>query len=260
MLKLSFIISTAMLALASHPAGAEEVPVTTTLLGLGAWSRPAYEGSDSKQTVAIPVIRYYGTPWFMRTTFGMLEGGARTEVLSGFTLGAQLAYEGGRNSADSAFLSSHNLPTIDPSLSWGVHAELEKNIGPMPLIVLLRYRQHIESKCGEQTDLRVTAGILSYGGINAGIFAQTTWANSKSLNYFYGIDAQQAVTTGLSAYDASAGELYSSTGFLWSYEVDPKWMLLGSFEYRQLRGSSANSPLVQINSGQYASVGLAYQF
>ncbi|MEO6147167.1 MAG: MipA/OmpV family protein, partial [Sulfuriferula sp.] len=118
---------------------AENAPPLTTQLGAGLWSRPAYDGAETNQTTLIPVVRYYGQPWFARTSFGMLEGGARAELLSGFAVGLQMAYEGGRESSESAFLSSHNFATLAPSVSVGMHAELEKNIGPMPLIALLRY-------------------------------------------------------------------------------------------------------------------------
>lgn len=249
-----------LLAFTLPAAWAADTQPTTTLLGLGIWSRPAYVGADANHTVLIPVIRHYGQPWFARTTFGMLEGGARTELLSGLTVGAQLAYEGGRDSTESAFLTSHNLATIDASFSWGVHAELEKNIGPMPVIALLRYRQDADSERGAQTDLRLTAGIFSGSGLTAGIFAQATWADAKSAQYYYGISAQQSVSSGLSRFDAQSGTLFNSAGLLWSYDMNPQWMLLGSVEARQVSGDARNSPLVEVSSNRYASLGVAYQF
>ncbi|HEY6093978.1 MAG TPA: MipA/OmpV family protein [Gallionellaceae bacterium] len=230
------------------------------LLGAGLWARPAYDGADTNHNMLIPVVRYYGQPWFARTTFGMLEGGARIELASGFTVGAQAAYEGGRDNSDSAFLAEHNLPNISPSASLGVHAELEKNIGPMPLIVLLRYRQDIDRDRGAQTDLRLTAGI--YGGpqLNAGVFWQTTWADAQAGQYYYGLTAQQAASTGLPAYTAEGGALYNAAGFLWSYELDPHWMLLGSLERHHVRGDAASSPLLQTEVANYVSVGAAWQF
>lgn len=250
----------ALLAITSPSAWAEDTPPVTTLLGAGIWSRPVYDGADTNHTVLIPVVRYYGQPLFARTTFGLLEGGARTELLSGFTVGAQLAYEGGRDSTESAFLTARNVSTIAPSLSWGVHAELEKNIGPMPIIALLRYRQDIDSERGAQTDLRLTAGIYSGGGLTAGIFAQTTWANAKSAQYYYGISAQQSVSSGLPLFDAQSGALFNAAGLLWSYEFSQQWMLLGSIESRRLSGDALNSPLAQVSSNRYASLGAAYQF
>jgi len=243
-----------------NAAKAEDAPPNTTLIGAAIWSRPAYNGADNNRLSLIPSIRHYGKPWFLRTTFGMLEGGARIEILSGLTLGGQLAYEGGRDNGESDFLAVHKLPTLNPSLSLGLHAELEKKIGPMPIIALLRYRQDIENNRGEQTDFRLTAGIFSGAGLNAGIFAQTTWANKQSANYYYGISVPQSASSGLAAYDAQSGEIFNAYGLLWSYDLSSKWILLGSVESRQVSVAVINSPLVQQSSNRYASVGLAYQF
>jgi outer membrane scaffolding protein for murein synthesis (MipA/OmpV family) len=239
---------------------AEDTPTDYILLGAGIWSRPVYDGAITNHTVPIPVIRYYGKPWFARTTFGMLEGGARVELLRGFSIGTQLAYEGGRDSAESAYLTNHAISTIPISLSWGIHAELETKIGPMPLITLLRYRQDVDADRGAQADLRFTAGLYSNVGINAGIFVQSTWANTTSAQYYYGISAQQSTASGLPVYTMQSGQLFNSAGLLWSYDVDAQWMLLGSFEWRGLREEALVSPLVETSTGRYANLGIAYRF
>lgn len=241
-------------------AFAEDAPPLTTLLGAGLWSRPAYDGAETNQTTLIPTVRYYGQPWFARTTFGMLEGGARANLLSGFTVGAQIAYEGGRERSESAFLSSHNFDSINPSASIGLHAELEKYLGPMPLIALLRYRQDVDNTRGTQTDFRLTAGIFGGKQLNAGIFVQTTWADAKAAQYYYGLSALQAVITGLPTFNAQSGQLFNAAGLLWSFEVNKEWMLLGSLENHQVSGDALNSPLIQTSTNRYASLGLAYQF
>jgi len=130
----------------------------------------------------------------------------------------------------------------------------------MPLSALLRYRQDVDGARGAQTDLRLTAGVFSGGGWNAGVFVQTTWADAKATQYYYGISAQQAGSSGLVAFNPQGGPLFNSEGLLWSYDLTPKWMLLGSFESRQLRGDALASPLVQVSTSHYASLGLAYQF
>ncbi len=62
------------------------------LLGPGLRSRPAHDGSASQRTEPVPVVRYLGQPWFVRSTQGVLEGGLRTELAPGLHVGAQLAY------------------------------------------------------------------------------------------------------------------------------------------------------------------------
>src|SRR2546428_477013 len=157
------------------------------LIGAGLRARPAYDGSDSQRGELIPVLRYYGRPWFARTTQGVLEGGARIELAPGLNLGAQLAYEGGRAASESGFLRSHDVPDIDPGISLGLHAEWDRKLGPVPITLLARVRRHAHADLGAQADLRVTAGIYGEGAILAGVFVQATWANAKSAQSFYGM-------------------------------------------------------------------------
>src|SRR5437868_2297687 len=84
-----------------------------TLLGGGLRTRPKFDGSSDRTVDLIPVVRYYGRPWFARTTQGILEGGARWNLGPGLDVGAQLAYEQGPQ--------DHN-----PGASVGVHAEWDK--------------------------------------------------------------------------------------------------------------------------------------
>lgn len=69
-----------------------------TLLGAAVRTRPAYDGSASRRADIVPVIRYYGRPWFART---ILEAGARTELAPDFYAGAQFAYEPGRKKSEA---------------------------------------------------------------------------------------------------------------------------------------------------------------
>jgi outer membrane scaffolding protein for murein synthesis (MipA/OmpV family) len=254
---IGFVLSLSFLA----DATAQEEAPPPTFLGAGIWSRPAYDGDDSGQTLTlIPAVRHYGAVWFARTTMGLLEGGARTEAAKGFALGAHLAYEGGRTSDESDFLAARNLPDLHPSASLGVHAELKKDIGPMPVIALLRYRQDIDDERGAQADLRLTAGVFSGGGLNAGVFFQTTWADDEASQFYYGITPQQAAISGLPAYSPQGGQLFNAVGVLGSYALTPRWLLLGSFELRRLRGDALGSPLVQTDDSRYASLSLAYVF
>jgi outer membrane protein len=248
------------LALAAPFACFAQIPEDLILLGAALRSRPAYDGSASQRAELVPVVRYYGRPWFARTTQGILEGGARVEPLPGLALGAQIAYEGGRRTSESEFLRQHDLPDIRPGASFGVHLEWDSRIGPMPVTLLLRGRQHADSARGAQVDLRATAGVFQHGGFTAGIFAQGTWANAKAAQSFYGITPQQTATSGLPAFDAGGGALFTSVGLLWSAEVSKDWMAVGSAERRELRGDAARSPLAERSWNFYAGAGLAYRF
>jgi outer membrane scaffolding protein for murein synthesis (MipA/OmpV family) len=206
-----------------------------TLLGAAVRTRPAYDGSATQRTDVVPVVRYYGRPWFARTTQGILEAGARTELAPGFHAGAQLAYEPGRDD-----------PKLNAGVSAGLHLEWDGSLGPLPLTFVLRARQHLDADRGGQADLRVTAGVLARGGLLAGVFAQATWGSENAVQSMYG--------------PPNSGLLFTSAGLLGSFELSRQWLLVGSVERRRLYDEVASSALAERRSNSYASAGLAYRF
>ena len=230
------------------------------LLGPGLRSRPAYDGSDERRTELVPVLRWFGPHAFARSTQGVAEAGLRAELAPGLHIGTQLAYEGGRITSQSDFLESHNLPNIRRGASIGLHMEWDQKVGPVPLTLLARARQNLDSDLGAQADLRLSAGLFRGGPVALGLMTQFTWANAKSTGAFYGITPQQSVATGLPAFGARSGLLFSSLGLLWSVDLSPSWVIVGSAESRRLHGDAAHSPLTQRHSNHYVNAGVAYRF
>jgi outer membrane protein len=204
-----------------------------TLLGAGIYSRPKFDGSSDRRLDPIPVIRYYGRPWFARTTQGILEGGGRWQIGNGVAAGAQLAYEAGP-------LDHHPGPSI------GAHVEADRMLGPAPVNALLRVRQFLNNGRGVEVDARGTIGVYEGHGFAAGLFGQATWASEKSYEAYYAV--------------RDSGLLFTSLGALGSYDLSSRWLLLGSLEERRLGGKAMQSPFVERRSSAYASLGLAYRF
>lgn len=250
-----------LLALCLTPvAYAQDAGKGDTYIGLGARVRPAYEGADSRRVEAIPYLRLYAEHLFARTTQGMLEGGVRSGPLGGVVFGAQLAYEEGRITDESAFLKAHNFEDIDATASIGVHAEADWKIGPMPLNALARYRRNADSDLGAQADLRLTAGIFSRWGVNAGLFGQFTWSDEKATQNYFGLTPQQSSRTGLPAYSAGAGLRNVAIGVLGSVDLSKHWLVLWGLNATRLEGDARDSPIAQEGTNWFANGGLAYRF
>jgi MipA family protein len=250
----------AFLALAPLAAPAQTPLPDYRWLGAGARTRPAYDGSAAHVTELIPSVRYYGGPWFARTTQGVLEGGARFEVTPELHLGAQLAYEGGRISSEAEFTASRNVPDIKPGASVGVHAEWDERIGPMPVSLLARARQFADTDRGAQGDLRLAAIVYGGGAVTVSLFFQGTWASAKSNQSFYGVTPDVSASTRLPVYAPGSGLLFTTGGVLWGVDLSRSWIVVGNLEARRLQGDAAASPLVEQPTSRYASASLAYRF
>lgn len=254
------MVRSVILALGLMPLLAYAELSNDGLLGPAIRLRPAYDGADTQRGELVPVIRYFGEPWFVRSTQGVLEGGVRTQLAPGLHAGAQLAYEPGRKTRESAFLTSLGISDIDLGASIGAQLEWDSKIGPAPITLLGRVRQHTESDHGAQADLRLSVGVFQRGRFAAGVFTQATWANAKSTRAFYGVTPPQSAASGLPVYAPGSGLLFSSFGVLWSVDLTRDWVIVGSTEARHLRGDAKDSPLVERTSNYYSSVGVAYRF
>ncbi len=230
------------------------------MIGPGIRFRPAYDGAASQNTELVPVIRYFGHPWFIRSTQGVLEGGARMELAPGLHVGAQLAYEPGRKQSDSDFLRNRNVANLDIGASLGAQIEWDHKFGRVPVTLLARVRRHTDAARGTQADMRLSVGVFQSGNFSAGVFGQTTSGNAKAVGSLYGIPPQQSTATGLAGFSADSGLMFASLGLLWSYDLGTNWVMVGSLEARRLHGDAAHSPLVERRTNSYTSLGVAYKF
>jgi outer membrane scaffolding protein for murein synthesis (MipA/OmpV family) len=206
-----------------------------TFLGAGVRSRPEYDGASKQELQPIPLVRYYGRTLFARTTQGILEGGARAELVKGLFAGVQLAFEEGNDRTD-----------LDPGASYGVHMEWDTSIGPAPVSLLARTRFHFDSDNGSQTDLRASVGIYGSERLGVWLFGQATWGSDDWVRSYYGA--------------GGGGLLFTALGVEGGYELGRRWLLFASAHARRLQDDAASSPITEERTNYFASVGLAYRF
>lgn len=206
-----------------------------TYLGAGVRSRPEYDGASDQKLQPIPLVRYYGPILFARTTQGVLEGGARAELVKGLFAGVQLAYE-----------EENDRTGLDPGASYGVHMEWDTHIGPAPINLLARTRFHFDSDNGSQTDLRASVGVYGSERLGVGVFGQATWGSSDWVRSYYGA--------------GDSGLLFTALGVEGIYELGRHWLLIASAHARFLQGDAASSPITEERTNYFASVGVAYRF
>lgn len=221
-----------------------------TLIGAGIHWGPIYDGSKSDRFTPIPIVRFDGDPWFVRTTYGAFEAGARAVFAPGLTGSAQLAYEGGRRQSDSDLLRTLNAPDISASASAGVQGEWQTQFGPLPLGVLARLRQQLETRRGAQADLRVSVGVFASESMHVQLFTSALWADAKSNRTFYGLPGAEP-GGGLNTIGAGVQSLYNA---------GRQWTGLVTLEARRVEGNVSRSLLVERRTSAYVTTGITYRF
>jgi outer membrane protein len=90
-----------------------------------------------------------------------------------------------------------------------------------------------------------------------------TWESTKATSPYFGIDAMQAMATGLPAFNANGGAHSVGAGAQLSYRVNPQWEVHSYIEYARLLGDAAASPLVTLRGSPNQTtlgMGASYSF
>ncbi|KPC49623.1 MipA/OmpV family protein [Amantichitinum ursilacus] len=86
------------------------------------------------------------------------------------------------------------------------------------------------------------------------------WANSAYMQTFYGVTAQQALDSGLAAYNASAGLQEATLDVGADYRIDAHWGVGARFSFGKLHGSAADSPITEKTNQTRFGAFAAYHF
>ena len=90
-----------------------------------------------------------------------------------------------------------------------------------------------------------------------------TWESTKAVAPYFGIDAVQAMASGLPMYDAKGGAHSAGAGAQVQYRINPQWEVHSYVEYERLLGDAANSPLVTARGSvnqTTVGIGASYSF
>ena len=90
-----------------------------------------------------------------------------------------------------------------------------------------------------------------------------TAESTKATSPYFGVDAVQAMASGLPVFDARGGAHSVGAGAQLSYRIDPRWEVHSYVEYERLLGDAAKSPLVSVRGTPNQTtfgIGASYSF
>jgi outer membrane scaffolding protein for murein synthesis (MipA/OmpV family) len=248
-------------------------------VGLGAVSAPRYEGADSRKVSALPVLQVEWSNGFFisgmsagmhlsaspsvefgplvalqlrRAETGSGRGVDGVGVASpGYMLGVREEKQSGAPLAGmdvidtrllgGAFFNYYVAPQwrLTSSVLYG--AGNERNGGLLDLGA-----QRLASPLGQHQTLSLSAGV--------------TLANRNYNQAFFGINPDEALRSGRTAYAAGGGLKDAHIGARWNWTFTPSWMLTTNLQATRLLGSARNSPLVERPTNLTVSTAIAYRF
>jgi len=228
--------------------------------GIGAAMRPTYLGSDRYQASPLPFI---SLRWNDMVALGP-EGLRIYWHDDAFTAGVGLAFDGGRSEKDSNTLGFSNgdsrlkgMGKINAAV--GYQGFIKYELGMVELSTSVTKYEGSQNKglvarFGAGVPLHLTDRFMVKP------HAEAQWANDSYMRTFFGVSAQQALTSRFSQFDAHSG-IYDVTGGLtFNYAFDKHWFAMSDVSAAILTGDARKSPLSYSKTGLTVSTAIGYRF
>jgi outer membrane protein len=124
-------------------------------------------------------------------------------------------------------------------------------------------RQGLGGHHGVVADFSADAIVPVIERLTVSVGPRFTWESTQATSPYFGIDAVQAMATGLPVFNAKGGAHSVGVGTQVSYRINPQWEVHSYVEYERLLGDAANSPLVTLRGSPNQmtfGIGASYSF
>jgi len=209
---------------------------------------PRYEGANSTHGVVFPLFDASYGKFFA----GDLRGiGYQFVKERNLQIGVRLGGAPGRKeSADAHLAETGDLQRL---AELGLFLNTRNDIGYFKL-------KAGGGKRGSHAELGAGLDFRLVQRDTLRIGATMGWANANYMQAYFGIDATQAASSGLPAYQAAGGLHNYGLITSWTHVFDRHWLSSVALSQRHVAGSARNSPLVTDVSANVVSGVVLYLF
>jgi outer membrane scaffolding protein for murein synthesis (MipA/OmpV family) len=235
-----------------------DLPTFRTVLGAAADVAPLYDGANEYRTKGGPVINiHYKDIAFLSTGEGLGYNFLRGDH---YQFGVAMAYDLGRKERDD-LTNLHGMGDIGVAPVAKIYgsAVLSKKF---PLILRVDARQYIGGAEGAVGDAGVYMPLPGSSKTFV-MFAgpSITLATHHYLQTVYGVSPEQSLNSGHPVYEIPhAGTATVGVGFSATKFVTSHWLLNIDAAVSQIRGSAAQSPIVESRTQKTLAFSVDYQW
>lgn len=263
-LSISVCTGIALAQTPSDPAEAEPKKKWDITIGLGAQNQPISPGIDDDEVQVLPYLDIiYKDRYFLNSQNGLgtylyKHEDRPTALFEDLAFGAAIDFDPGRDPEDLASQSPlRGLGQIDATLEGKLFADAELSFVELGA-VLAHDLADGHNGWYSEVSAEVTLPIARRGFFSFG--PTLRYASDSYQQSYYGVNAQEAMATGLAEYAPEAG--FDRASFILSsgYAVTRAWRVLGQIEYQNLLGDAKDSPFVEEEGQTVISLAIARQF
>jgi len=229
----------------------------TVAVGVNVVGQPAFDGGKGDSLGVSPILTI-GRAGGSAERFRSPRDSSSIALFDDEGLSAGLAgkLKSGRTASSHAELNG--LGDVDRTLEAGGFVQYF----PVDWFRLrAEVRQGFGGHHGVVADFAADAVVPVWQRLTLSVGPRFTWESTKATAPYFGIDAAQALASGLPAFDAKGGAHSVGAGTQLRYQINPQWEAHAYVEYQRLLGDAAASPLVtQRGSPNQTSFGLGASY
>lgn len=237
----------ALAALTAVPAHAQDGWGIGADVGLGAVHDPDYLGSEDMET----------SPWVVLENLDVVRPGqalTRDGSADGLSIVPSFKYRGARDADDSDSLAG--LDDIDAAGEVG--ARLRYSVGDAFGYVAARRgfggHEGVVGEFGAKYRIKPSDRLTLWAG------AEADFANEEFVDTYFGISADESVTSGYAPYSPGGGIYAHSLSLEGRYALTDSLAVLGEARYTKLAGDAADSPIVEDETQPSVRLGIVHRF
>jgi outer membrane protein len=238
-------------------------------VNLGAAVVPDYEGSADYMPAPVIAGKLGYDEFYVEAQGPKLRANVMPKLLPfGFDFGPSLAYRFGRGDLQDVQNDRVDaLRKIDSSIAAGAFAKVYSNgllLDGDELAFEVEGLTGVgKDRDGSTIDFSPSYSFSPWERVRLGVSATVTWADARYTRTYFGVDAENALRSGFSTYDAGAGVKDVGLAVHASYMWTENWGVTGMVGVTRLVGDAADSPIVD-DAGSatqgVAALGVVYSF
>lgn len=229
-------------------------------LGAGTMARPTFSGSDRYTIAPLPLINI---KWNDMVSLGY-EGLSLYWHHDNFRIGTGLVIDPGR---DTSHVNTISFTTGDErlkglgkiDLSPGLKVFASYQLSSINFMVSGVKYEGSQNK-GIVVNFGASAPLQLGSGLTLTPHAGANWADSKYMQTYYGVTAQQSSKSAFAEFDTKAGMRDVNGGITLTYAFNRHWFTSTDFTATQLLGDAKKSPISFSDTGMMVMTAVGYHF
>ncbi|MDF7662675.1 MipA/OmpV family protein [Erwiniaceae bacterium L1_54_6] len=227
-------------------------------IGMAGQSLPRYSGSDKRRWQLVPLVQARDGAFFVDSQKGL---GYDLQSDSGLYLEHTLGYNLGRSERNSDWRDGSDRLKGMGNIKATVNTSVAAGWSVTPWLTLEgKATVPLSDSQGVNYQTSATLIPLQTSTDTVAFSTAALFGDSRFMNTFYGISAEQSQHTGYAQYHAPGGFYGADTSLTWSHQFTPHWGALASADYIWLDKHAEESPIVLRRNEAALTLGVLYTF